>query len=250
MKQQLFFFLLMCSAVTFSQIFSTETVTVGSLSASVRIDDTTTTVTMMGPEDNWFAVGFRDAGSTTGNMSSGADVLRTDGTTLTDAQFSGFGLPGADTSQDWTLDSNTVSGGVRTVVASRANNSGDANDFVFSPEEAGITLVLAHGTLNGTTHAQHSSRGAVAAQTLSTKKYQQLSFGLYPVPASNSVTVQLPTNVSKAEVSVFDLAGRLVANQAISLSDKDINIQALGAGMYMVKVMSEDKLGVKRLVKK
>ena len=92
------------------------------------------TVTVQGPSDRYLAFGF-GAGMGTGNdaiiwstLGTGAAPLQ-----LRDHRMIGQGNePTVDAQQDWTVLSNTISGGNRTIVASRALSTGDANDVTFN----------------------------------------------------------------------------------------------------------------------
>ena len=82
MKKTLLFLFLTTSISLFAQSFSTGTQTLLSgLTANINIDADTeiTTLTLTGPSNAWFAIGF-------GNLDmGGTDVFRTNGSTIVDA---------------------------------------------------------------------------------------------------------------------------------------------------------------------
>lgn len=241
--------ILLFTALSFTataQIFGTGTVTFNAnFSASVSINGgtNTTTLTLTAPSNVWFAVGF--GGS---NMSSGADVFRTNGTDIVDARSTGRFLPGADTQQDWSIQSNTVNAGVRTMVVTRANNTGDANDFVFNPNAGSLTLMWAHGS--STSYAYHgTNRGATATNVLSTNTFNSLAFDMFPNPATEQLTIQLPNDSNSAKVEVYNYLGQLAFTENISPSKNKVVISNLSSGMYLLKVISEDKIGTKKFIK-
>ncbi len=47
-------------------------------------------------------------------------------------------------------------------------------------------------------------------------KEKQLDFALYPNPSSDNINVQLPSGVTKAELNIFDISGRLVRSAKIT----------------------------------
>lgn len=248
MKQTLLFlFLITISFNATSQVFGTGNIQFNSnFSAEVSISGVTnkTTLTMIVPSNVWFAVGF---GGTT--MGSGADVFRSNGTEITDARSTGRFLPSADSSQDWTLVSNTVSSGVRTMIVTRNNNTGDANDFIFNPSAGSLTLMWAHGS--SSSYAYHgSSRGATAISVLSTPSINQLDFEMYPNPASESLTIQLPSDESKATVQFYDYIGKLAFSQIVTSSNNTINVNDLSSGMYILKVVTDTKVGSQKFIKR
>ncbi len=248
-KKLLLFFLTSSTCMTYAQTFSTGTqVLKDDLSVNIETNATTTTLTLTGPSNAWFAVGFDDNAT---NMFSSTDVFRTDGTTITDARTVGNQLPPADPSQDWSLTSNTVSGSVRTIIATRANNTGDSNDFVFSNSAGSMAVIWAYGA--STTYGYHGgvNRGATTlGVTLGVENLEVLDFKTYPNPSADIVTVQLINDFEEANVSLYDFSGRLVKEKNINSFDNGINLEGLGSGIYLMKVRSEDKLGVRRIIKK
>ncbi len=98
-----------------------------------QMSPSTITVTVQGPSDRFLAFGFGTG------MASGNDAIiwSTTGTgaaplQLRDHRMIGTGSePTVDAQQDWTVISNNVAGSNRTIVASRALNTGDANDVAF-----------------------------------------------------------------------------------------------------------------------
>ena len=245
MKKTLLILFLTTSISLFAQCFSTGTQTLLSgLTANINIDADTeiTTLTLTGPSNAWFAIGF-------GNLDmQGTDVFRTNGSTIVDAYSSGNALPAQDASQDWDLVSNNVSGSTRTIVATRANNTGDSNDHVFSASAGSLSVIYAIG--NTTTYGYHASRGfTTLGVSLGISENKLLSFEMYPNPVSDVLNIQLPTGTEKAEVGVFDYTGRLVTSKIISSNDTSIDVQKLSNGIYLIRVSSDAKIGAQRFIK-
>jgi hypothetical protein len=218
------------------------------LTANINIDNDTgtTTLTLAGPSNKWFGIGFGNS-----NM-NGTDIFMTDGSSILDAYSTSNGQPQADSSQesgDWTLVSNTVSSGTRTIVATRANDTGNSNDYTFSASAGSLTVIWAIGS--STEYAYHSVRGATALSvSLGISENNLLSFEMYPNPVSDVLNIQLPTSTEKAEVSVFDYTGRLVSSKTISSNDTAIDVQKISKGIYMIRVAANNKIGVQRFIKK
>ncbi|WP_299840028.1 T9SS type A sorting domain-containing protein [uncultured Tenacibaculum sp.] len=245
-KKLLFLSVLIASVLSHAQTFSTGTqVLKDNLTINLETDPTTTTLVLTGPSNAWFAVGF--GGST---MFDGADVFRTNGTSIVDARATSQSLPAADSSQDWTLVSNTVSGGVRTITATRDNNTGDANDFVFSNTANNISIIWAFGA--STSYAYHGSinRGAtILGFTLGKEDFENLAFEAFPNPVSNNMNIQLPSDVDTAKVDVYDLSGRVIKTGIVSQLSKELDFNTVGSGLYTLVIRSENKLGVKKIIK-
>ena len=260
MKKIFFFiFLTICFSLS-SQIYSTGTQTLlPGLTANIEINGNTfiTKLTLSGPSDVWLAIGF-------GNSEmNGTDIFMTDGNTIRDA----YSEPGpssslerpvppqdspSNESGDWNLISNTVSSDTRTIVATRLNNTQDSNDYIFNASEGSLSIIYAYG---GTSmYAWHGpeNRGATVLNVNTLGDYENtlLSFEMYPNPVSNLLTIQLPVNTEKTEVSILDLTGRLVKTKTTTTNDTSIDVQKISNGIYVVKVATRDKIGVKKFIKK
>ena len=251
MKKTLLSFFLITSLTAFSQGAGTNGAITLKSGFSMDLDISSVTnktrLTLVAPSNVWFAVGFSESAS---NMIPGTDVFRTNGTDIVDAVTAGNQLPPSDGSQDqdWTLISNTTNGNVRTMVVERDNNTGDSNDFVFSPTAGSISIIWAHGT--STSYAYHSgNRGATVINTLSTKEVRNLDFEVFPNPSKDMVNVQLPTGTNSATAKVFDTSGRLIATQEISNPREQINISKLSSGIYVLRISSDGRFGARRIIK-
>tara|TARA_B110000483_G_scaffold109796_1_gene133736 strand:+ start:551 stop:1333 length:783 start_codon:yes stop_codon:yes gene_type:complete len=260
MKKIFFFiFLTICFSLS-SQIYSTGTETLlPGLTANIEINGNTfiTKLTLAGPSDVWLAIGF-------GNSEmNGTDIFMTDGNTIRDA----YSEPGpssslerpvppqdspSNESGDWNLISNTVSSDTRTIVATRLNNTQDSNDYIFNASEGSLSIIYAYGGTS--TYAWHGpeNRGATVLNVNTLGDYENtlLSFEMYPNPVSNLLTIQLPVNTEKTEVSILDLTGRLVKTKTTTTNDTSIDVQKISNGIYVVKVATRDKIGVKKFIKK
>ena len=121
-----------------------------------EIDNGTSTITMTiaGPDDRWFGVGFG------GGMANADVLLYTSGKSTathtlepTDYKLSAQSLGGvnADAQQDWNIISNTENAGLRTIVATRLFNTGDANDAIINFSASTINIIWAkHSTADHT----------------------------------------------------------------------------------------------------
>ena len=165
--KSLFLFILGFSYLSLAQSFTTGVVNLSStpgLAMSVKLDiGSNVTMTLVGPSGRWFALGFG-----AGNMEPETDVVgvHSAGTLSNfDAKLIGYAAPVADALQNWTITSNQVVSGVRTIVATRPLDTGDANDYTFSAEEGTLSLIWARGSSNSFSYGYHgsSNRGVVNA---------------------------------------------------------------------------------------
>jgi len=74
-------------------------------------------------------------------------------------------------------------------------------------------------------------------------------FRLYPVPADNKLYVQRSGD-ALAYIEIFNPMGMFIAKYETTSSTYDINVTALSAGTYFVKLTEGDKTTVKSFVKK
>lgn len=136
--------LLAGAAGTYAQSKATAVVSLTTgMTAKLELNSATSTATLTftGPSDRWFALQLGSF-TGTGGMQEGADVVYWNGTTLVDAVHNGVGaVPTVDTN-DWT-SSSTVSGTTRTIVATRAFNTGSSDDYTIVYADANIDFAWA-----------------------------------------------------------------------------------------------------------
>lgn len=151
--------------LAFGQIYTTGTVnlsTTSGLAMTAKIDiGTQVNLTLTGPAGRWFALGFNAS-----SMTNGTDVVgvHSAGTlSAFDCKLIGFSAPVTDPMQNWTINTDVVSGGVRTITASRPLNTGDANDFVFPSAPSSMSLIWARSGSSTFSYSNHggSNRGIV-----------------------------------------------------------------------------------------
>ncbi len=73
---------------------------------------------------------------------------------------------------------------------------------------------------------------------------------MYPNPASEELKIQLPADSNNAVVEFYDYIGRLALSKKISKTSNNINIQELSSGVYILKVLANDKIGTQKFIKK
>lgn len=118
------------------------------------------TVTFAGPSDRWIAIGFgtsmpnTDALIYSVGQSVSPHALGWNDYYI--SSYSGAGVTN-DANQNWTILSNNVASGQRTVVATRTLNTGDANDAVIQYTAAALSVVWARSASADYTIAYHGS---------------------------------------------------------------------------------------------
>ena len=110
-------------------------------------------------------------------------------------------------------------------------------------------LVAANG--NGTTSGDQVVTGdSGQISSLSIPDAKRLDFEMYPNPSITELTIQLPSGVNDAIVEFYDTMGRLSLSKKITISNSLINVSTLSSGIYLLKVLSEDKIGAQKFIKK
>jgi hypothetical protein len=252
-KTTLNLFALLFVSVSFAQTYSTGTLPLFSNSAtnlnfSVKIDVTSTlvTMTMTGPSTGYMSVGFNNT-----SMANSGDVVIFDGTNLSDRTFNGFAAtPVVDAVQNWTVTSNTVDSGVRTVVGTRARDTGDSNDYVFNASASSLNLVYARKVADFTInyHGGDSCGTITANFTLGNDEFNVEAFKIYPNPSKGLTNIELPSNIDSGVLKIYDNLGRVVKNQTISTSENQVNTSDLTSGSYLAVIRTEYGNATKTLV--
>lgn len=227
---------LLIGGTMFSQ-FSTGVVSLPTTAMTIKIDVNATDVTMTltGSSTVWLGVGFSAEG-----MASGADGFIYNSTANRDYMFNGIGVtPSADPAQNWTEQSNTVAGGVRTLVVKRTL-AGGAGDFAFTNATGSIPIFYGKGTaLNLAYHG--GGNKDFATLTLSPSlavddsAFAANKVTLYPNPVKDVLNF---TNADKIKsVRIFDATGKQLPVQK---SVSNLNVSTLGKGVYFVEVEKLD----------
>ena len=235
------------SATVFGQSFTTGVMNFAAnynVQIDVNASTNIVTMTMNGPSDRYFAIGF----GVTNMGTSGSDCVMYLGTAgtglnvLSDRSFNGSNtIPSLDSgAQDWNVVSNTVMGTTRTIVATRARAT--AGDYAF-PTTA-LSAVNFAWAVKGTADyvlAYHgSTRGALQANfTLGNSKFETDSFSMYPNPAKDQLSFQFPTYINKGTIKIYDALGRVVNLQEISATDMKVQLQNFATGTYLVVVRTD-----------
>ncbi len=239
--------------------FTTGTVNL-STGMTVKLDTSATlvTLTLTGPDTSYLGVGFGGTG-TSGGMGSGIDGFIYNSLSTTNANidytFNGQGVtPTADTSQDWTITSNTVSSGTRTIVATRSL-SGGSGDTAFTNTNTSINIFFAKGpstTLAGNYHGFGTSNRGYAILTRSGSlatsdlALENKKISIYPNPAKETVNFKNADNIKS--VDIYESTGRKV--RTMKVEDGNINISDLKSGSYYLEITQKDgTLSYEKLIK-
>ena len=208
----------------------------------------TVTMTMVGPSNVWLGVALDVS---TGNSMGfgGEDVILYNSNGLVDAKLTGSqNEPNPNESQNWTVISNAAQGSVRTIVATRALDTGDSADYVFTTNTGNLNLLWAKG--NGLSMGYHANRGGAQANfTLSSADYFQKEFKIYPNPTVDELNFEFPDNVQSANVQVYNILGNQITQTQLKRTVPKLDTNAWASGMYVVQIITEDAVQTKRIIK-
>jgi hypothetical protein len=213
---------------------------------SININDTDVLISMVGDENRWMGLGFGVS-----SMTSGGDVVTFDSTGFNDRAFLGIGVPPETDTQDWTLLSNTVSSGVRTVVAGRSLAGSDPTDFTFDPAADTLDIVWANGVSTNFQNHGSGNRGITTLTfSLGLNGVETQTVSLFPVPANDVLTVSLQNVVfDNATIEIYSALGTLVLEQAIDHKSSMIDVSSLAKGVYVVNVNAKSGNITTRFIK-
>ncbi|HSD14464.1 MAG TPA: T9SS type A sorting domain-containing protein [Flavobacterium sp.] len=235
----------MFGLVGFSQTYSTGTVQFfTNYSGKVDVTSSTVTLTLIGPSGSWLGVGFNAP-----NLMNdfGKDVVIFDGTNMTDRSFDGLGVEPPTDTQNWTVTSNVINAGVRTVTATRSRVAAEGTDFTFPFSAQPLQLTYARGTSLTVTYHGSGNCGATNAN-LGVDGFDLNSFKVYPNPAADFVKIELPNLVYEADIVVYDIQGKKVKQSKVTSDNNTMDLSGLTNGSYLLNIKTANGQGVKTLV--
>lgn len=248
-KIYLFIALFATIVVSMAQTKSSGIVTLNNL-MTLKIDkDATTstvTITLTGPIDRWFSVGFNAFGA----MTNGTDCLYYT-SSLVDSRITGQSNPTTDTTNEWTVSSNTIVGTTRTLVLTR-NFVGGTGDYTFLYNDSALDIIWAYGT--GLTLAQHSGtgRGSIALGfTLGVEDFAALNkIAIAPNPSNGIVTLSKNNQTSISKVTIFDINAKVlkIIDSELDLEAIQIDLSKFSKGVYFMEIINETDKVVRKII--
>jgi hypothetical protein len=87
-------------------------------------------------------------------------------------------------------------------------------------------------------------------RTLGTKDFFAANYSVYPNPASTVLNVSSKSHAILEKIELSDLNGRVIKDVNLtSVSESQVNIADLSNGIYVLKVTSDQGIGVSKIVK-
>lgn len=75
-----------------------------------------------------------------------------------------------------------------------------------------------------------------------------LDFELFPNPTEGQFTVEIPTELWGSELVVLDVAGRILVQKILQTERNTITAIDLTAGVYIVRVVKDNQVGLRKLI--
>ncbi len=81
-----------------------------------------------------------------------------------------------------------------------------------------------------------------------TDKTQSLSFNIFPNPASNEVTVELPSNNFRGGVKIFNVFGELTYSSILTKQKINVDISSWRKGAYIIQISNGEIISRRKLI--
>ncbi|MGZ6522284.1 MAG: T9SS type A sorting domain-containing protein, partial [Bacteroidia bacterium] len=75
------------------------------------------------------------------------------------------------------------------------------------------------------------------------------SFDLFPNPASDHLTLELPANISKTSIQIFNATGELEYSSTITNQRTDIDVSSFASGIYFIQISTGKSIANKKFIK-
>jgi hypothetical protein len=237
--------------VSMAQTKSTGVVTLNSL-MTLKIDKnettSTVTVTLTGPNNKWFGIGFNAT-----SMANGTDCLYY-ATSFVDSKITGQATPTTDTdnTNNWTV-SNTTSGTTRTLVLTRGFVGG-TGDYTFMYNDNSLNVIWANGSSSTLAqHASGSSRGSstLAFTVLGVEDFTNLDkIAIAPNPSNGVFTISKNNQTTISKVTIFDINGKVVkvVDSELNFDTTTVDLSTFSKGIYFMEITNETDKVVRKII--
>lgn len=244
MKKITLLLLFLVSTFGFSQSKSTPIISFNAdMTAQFTLDNATSKValTLTGPSDNWTSLGLGTSSSTT----SGDVFVYT--TSVIDSS-----TPSADVNQDWSIISNIVTSGKRTIALERTLANSDLNDLQMAFDTTNAIDVVWSRSGSAIATAPNANRGSTIASFNSTLGVDDNSFEdeiiIYPNPTSRELSIK--TNINLSKVTIYSQTGALVKmiNGNDNSSELKVDVSDLPKALYIFELQKESEKTWKKVI--
>lgn len=145
---------------------------------------------------------------------------------------------------------------IGTSAVTHSNENFDSWSFNWTApatDEGAITFYAAVMAINGSGNGGDqtiTTSVSVNSSTLSINEENMLAFDIYPNPSQDFLTILLPNEITTGSIELFDYSGKSVKSKHINSVNNTLDMSNLSQGIYIIKLNSEGKTGVQRVIKK
>ena len=82
--------------------------------------------------------------------------------------------------------------------------------------------------------------------TLTVEDVNQNVFNMYPNPVMNTVFVN--ANTQNAQISIYDITGKVVLTKSLNLGENTIDVSQMASGVYLARFAAEGNVQTKKLI--
>lgn len=120
------------------------------------------------------------------------------------------------------------------------------NTLVFTPSGSFVVIyVRAPLAVDSSNEVFFDNISLVATATASTEDIFAANFSVYPNPAKNLINISSVKSIEKAEI--FSIIGKRVVSTT-SLKNNKIDVSSLAKGVYILKLVSGDVVGTRKII--
>ncbi|PQJ78028.1 choice-of-anchor V domain-containing protein [Polaribacter porphyrae] len=91
---------------------------------------------------------------------------------------------------------------------------------------------------------------STSTPSLSIAEANRLDFKSFPNPARDRITIQLSSESDETRVEFYDNLGKLALAQKITSTNNKVDVNNLSSGIYILKVISDNKIGTQKFIKR
>ena len=125
-------------------------------------------------------------------------------------------------------------------------NNFTTNTFDFTASTSKIIIyVRAPLAVDSSNEVFFDNISLVATATASTEDIFAANFSVYPNPATNLINISSVKSIEKAEI--FSIIGKRVVSTT-SLKNNKIDVSSLAKGVYILKLVSGDVVGTRKII--